>query len=178
MNDVVAEFESQKDGTNVLRLQAVVKDDVVVINMIGDLNTYNSDFFQKRVVVLDKLGIDNYIFNLTSINYVSSTGIGAFTQILNNLKKRIPPAEMVLCSVRPKVYEVFQLLGFSTFFNKFDNVESAIQHFKVDEKPTFPAILTCLSCGHKLKAMKSGKFRCPRCKTIVVIDSEGKIFKE
>ncbi len=178
MNDVITEFGKEKDQTGALALNAYIDDDVIVINMVGDLNTYNSDFFQKRVSTLEKLGLKNYVFNFSSLNYVSSTGIGAFTQIFNSLKSRIPPAEMVLCAIRPKVYEVFQLLGFSTFFNKFDSVDSALQHFKVDKKPVFPAILSCSSCGHKLKALKSGKFRCPRCKSIVVIDSEGKIFSE
>mgnify|MGYP000885595472 CR=1 FL=1 len=178
MNDVITEFESVKDGTNAVKLNAFIEDDVLVVSMTGELNTYNSDFFQKRVAVLEKLNMKNYVFNLGALTYVSSTGIGSFIQILNSLKRKIPPAEMVLCGIKPKIYEVFQLLGFSTFFNKFDNVDSALQHFKVDEKPTFPAILACPSCSHKLKAMKSGKFRCPRCKTIVVIDSEGKIFKE
>lgn len=178
MNDVITEFEKEKDGTGALSLTAFIENDVIVVNMIGELTTYNSEFFQRKVFMLGKLSMKNYVFNLTQIRYVSSTGIGAFVQILNSLKRKIPPAEMVLCGIIPRVYEVFQLLGFSMFFNKFDNVDSALQHFKVDEKPTFPAILACPSCGHKLKAMKSGKFRCPRCKTIVVIDSEGKIFKE
>jgi len=178
MNNVITEFENQKDKTDMVKLGLSIKDDVVIINIVGELNTYNSDFFQKTVFMLEKLNMQKYIFNFENLRYVSSTGIGAFTQILNSLRRKFPPAEMVLCAIGPKVYEIFQLLGFSTFFNKFDSVDSALQHFKVDEKPVFPAILSCSSCGHKLRALKSGKFRCPRCKSIVVIDSNGKMFKE
>jgi len=122
----------KKDSTGALKLNAFIEDDVIVVSMMGDLNTYNSDFFHKRVSVLEKLGMKNYVFNMGALNYVSSTGIGAFIQILNSLNRKIPAAEMVLCCIKPKIYEVFQLLGFSTFFNKFDSVDNALQHFKVD----------------------------------------------
>ena len=37
--------------------------------------------------------------------------------------------DLVLLEIQPKVYEVFQLLGFSQFFNIKDNLNDAVDFF-------------------------------------------------
>lgn len=85
---------------------------------------------------------------------------------------------MVLCGIRHNIYEIFQLLGFGSFFRIFDTIDTAMLHFTEGASPIFPKILNCPVCSHKLKATKSGRFRCSTCKSIIVIDSDGKLFKE
>jgi ribosomal protein L37AE/L43A len=40
----------------------------------------------------------------------------------------------------------------------------------------FPKIFQCPICSKKLKATKSGRFRCSECKTILAIDNSGQVF--
>lgn len=168
-------FYDVKDKVLDLRLET--HEDVMIVHMGGELNTYNSEFFTKRVQLLLDSPYNKFIFSMAKITYVSSTGIGSFVHIMKALAKT-QGREMVLTDVGPRIFEVFQLLGFSTFFNKFDNINSAILYFKSGVNPIFPAVLSCPACFHKLKASKSGKFRCPSCKKVVVIDSNGGIFSE
>ena len=72
------------------------------------------------------------IFNCGGLNYVSSTGIGSFTAFLKAVKPR--GGDIVLLEIQPKVYEVFQLLGFSQFFNIKDNLEEATAFFQAGDK--------------------------------------------
>ena len=118
------------------------------------------------------------IFHCSGLNYVSSTGIGSFTAFLKAVKPR--GGDLVLLEIQPKVYEVFQLLGFSQFFNIKDNLDEAIEFFtkggtKV-ESEVFPKIFKCPICSKKLKAVKAGRFRCSECKTILAIDNNGQVF--
>jgi hypothetical protein len=82
--------------------------------------------------------------------------------------------------IQPKVYEVFQLLGFSQFFNIKDNLEDSIKFFRkgasTEATSIFPKIFSCPICSKKLKALKPGRFRCSECKTILAIDSTGQVF--
>ena len=82
--------------------------------------------------------------------------------------------------IQPKVYEVFQLLGFSQFFNIKDNLDEAIAFFNVSVSAgaveVFPKIFRCPICSKKLKASKPGRFRCSECKTILAIDKTGQVF--
>ena len=76
-------------------------------------------------------GFIRLIFNCGGLNYVSSTGIGSFTAFLKAVKPR--GGDIVLLEIQPKVYEVFQLLGFSQFFNIKDNLEEATAFFRAGE---------------------------------------------
>ena len=88
--------------------------------------------------------------------------------------------DVVLLDIQPKVYEVFQLLGFSQFFNIKGSLTEAISFFNKDdsvlESSVFPKIFACPVCSKKLKAVKSGRFRCSECKTILAIDEQGQVF--
>jgi hypothetical protein len=88
--------------------------------------------------------------------------------------------DLVLLEIQPKVYEVFQLLGFSQFFNIKDNLEEAVDYFvkggQTGSTNVFPKIFKCPICSKKLKATRAGRFRCSECKTILAIDNSGQVF--
>ena len=178
-NDIVAGFDDEKDDSLKIRLQKVDSiDGCLVLYLTGYIDTYNSNFFQKRVTRAVESGYTKLIFNCGGLNYVSSTGIGSFTAFLKAVKPR--GGDLVLLEIQPKVYEVFQLLGFSQFFNIKDNLNEAVDFFGSDGKSStadvFPKIFQCPICSKKLKATKSGRFRCSECKTILAIDNSGQVF--
>jgi anti-anti-sigma factor len=175
-NDIIPQFDNETNESLSITLQNVNGvEGCLVIVLSGYIDTYNSTFFQKQVQRAIEAGFIRLIFNCGGLNYVSSTGIGSFTVFLKTVKPL--DGDVVLLNVQAKVYEVFQLLGFSQFFNIKDTLDSAINFFggvPPEEKPgVFPALFSCPICPKKLKAVKSGRFRCPGCKTIVAIDHDG-----
>lgn len=178
-NDIVSGFDDEKDDSLKIRLQKVdAAEGCLILYLTGYIDTYNSNFFQKRVSRAVEAGFIRLIFNCGGLNYVSSTGIGSFTAFLKAVKPR--GGDLVLLEIQPKVYEVFQLLGFSQFFNIKDNINEAVDFFSSEGKPgtsqVFPKIFQCPICSKKLKATKSGRFRCSECKTILAIDNSGQVF--
>ncbi|MBN2552023.1 MAG: STAS domain-containing protein [Spirochaetaceae bacterium] len=177
-NDIVPGFDDEKDDSLKVRLQKV--DEVagcLVLYLTGYIDTYNSNYFQKRVSKTIESGFTRLIFHCAGLNYVSSTGIGSFTSFLKAVKPR--GGDLVLLEIQPKVYEVFQLLGFSQFFNIKENLEEAVAFFAQKgegaQAGPFPKIFKCPICSKKLKATKSGRFRCSECKTILAIDNAGQV---
>lgn len=178
-NDIVPGFDDEKDDSLKIRLQKIDQvEGCLVLYLTGYIDTYNSNFFQKRVTKAIESGYINMIFHCGGLNYVSSTGIGSFTAFLKAVKPR--GGDLVLLEIQPKVYEVFQLLGFSQFFNIKDSLDEAVEYFSKDDKSgatgTFPKIFKCPICSKKLKATKPGRFRCSECKTILAIDNSGQVF--
>jgi anti-anti-sigma factor len=178
-NDIVPGFDDEKDESLKIRLQKI--DDVegcLVLSLIGYIDTYNSNYFQKRVARAIESGFIRLIFQCGGLNYVSSTGIGSFTAFLKSLKPR--GGDVVLLEIQPKVYEVFQLLGFSQFFIIRETLEDSVNFFRSgaasEPASLFPKIFTCPICSRKLKAVKPGRFRCSECKTILAVDNAGQIF--
>ena len=178
-NDIVPGFDEEKDDSLKIRLQQIeAVDGCLVLYLTGYIDTYNSNFFQKRVNRAIEAGFTRLIFHCSGLNYVSSTGIGSFTAFLKAVKPR--GGDLVLLEIQPKVYEVFQLLGFSQFFQIKDSLDDAVEHFQKDgqtvQSSVFPKVFKCPICSTKLKATKSGRFRCSNCKTILAIDSAGQVF--
>ena len=177
-NDIVNGFDDEKDESLKIKLQKVNEvDGCLVLYLTGYIDTYNSNYFQKRVQKAIESGFIRLVFQCGGLNYVSSTGIGSFTAFLKAVKPR--GGDLVLLEIQPKVYEVFQLLGFSQFFNIKDNLEDSIDFFRgsAAEQNTanFPKVFTCPVCTKNLKAVKPGRFRCSECKTILTIDSAGAV---
>lgn len=175
-NDVVPGFDDEKDDSLKIKLEKIDEAPrCLMMTLTGYIDTYNSNFFQKRVQKVIEGGFVRLIFQCSGLNYVSSTGIGSFTTFLKTVKPQ--GGDLVLLDIQPKVYEVFQLLGFSQFFNIKENLDESISFFNSDQsedKPAvFPKVVSCPICFKKLKAVKPGRFRCSECKSILAIDQAG-----
>lgn len=178
-NDIVPGFDDERDESLKIRLEKV--NDVegcLILFLNGYIDTYNSNYFQKKILRAIEHGFIRLIFHCNGLNYVSSTGIGSFTAFLKTVKPQ--GGDLVLLEIQPKVYEVFQLLGFSQFFNIKDELDDAVKIFRSgrgkDPGGSFPKIFACPICSKKLKAVKPGRFRCSECKTILAIDTAGQVF--
>ncbi|MDR0503597.1 MAG: STAS domain-containing protein [Treponema sp.] len=177
-NDIVPGFDDEKDDSLKIRLEKVQEtSNCIILSLTGYIDTYNSNFFQKRIQKAIDCGFVKLIFQCGSLNYVSSTGIGSFTAFLKAVKPR--GGDLIILDVQPKVLEVFHLLGFSQFFIIKDNIDDSINYFKIDRvqhKPVlFPKVVPCPICYKKLKALKPGRFRCSECKNILAIDDTGQV---
>jgi anti-anti-sigma factor len=178
-NDIIPGFDDEKDESLKIKLQLAEEiDGCLVLFLVGYIDTYNSNYFQKRITKAIEYGYTRLIFQCGGLNYVSSTGIGSFTAFLKAVKPR--GGDLVLLEIQPKVYEVFQLLGFSQFFNIKDTMEDALNFFRngptASSASLFPKIFDCPICAKKLKAIKPGRFRCSLCKAILAIDNTGQVF--
>ena len=145
-NSIIPGFDEEKDDSLKIRLEKI--DDIdgcIVLFLNGYIDTYNSSFFQKRVSKVVEAGFIRLIFNCGALNYVSSTGIGSFTAFLKTVKPK--GGDVVLLEIQPKVYEVFQLLGFSQFFNIKDSLADSIDFFRTSgveiKSEIFPKIFSC-----------------------------------
>ena len=174
-NNLIPGFNDERDDSLKISLEKVeTVDNCIILYLNGYIDTYNSAVFQKKVSKVVEAGYVNLIFNCTSLNYVSSTGIGALT----SFQKMVKGGDIVLFEIQSKVYEVFQLLGFSQFFNIRETQEEAIAFFSeepVIQESFFPKIFACPVCAKKLKATKAGRFRCSECKSILAIDNQGQV---
>jgi anti-anti-sigma factor len=178
-NDIVPGFDDEKDESLKIKLQQIGEiDGCLVLHLVGYIDTYNSNYFQKRIAKAIDYGYKRMIFQCRGLNYVSSTGIGSFTAFLKSVKPL--GGDLVLLDIQPKVFEVFQLLGFSQFFNIRNTMEEALDFFRggpaLPAANLFPKVFECPICSKKLKAIKPGRFRCSQCKAILAIDNIGQVF--
>ncbi len=174
-----------KDSLKITPMQVGGDSNSVQLILVGYLDTYNSPEFQSHINGLINSGIQTIIFNCNGLNYISSTGIGAFTSFLKLLRQK--KGDMVLYGLQKKVVEVFQLLGFTKFFKIAADLDDALrmlqggesneqpQELQSAQEGIFPLVFECPHCGKKLKTSKPGKFRCSGCKGVITVNEQGDI---
>lgn len=176
-NAIIPGFDSERDSSLTISLKKTEDiENGIFCYLSGYIDTYNSSFFQKQISKVIDAGYINLVFNCHSLNYVSSTGIGSFTVFLKSVKPK--SGDIVLLEIQPKVFEVFQLLGFSQFFNIKQTAEEALAYFTQGPSKTneiFPAIVVCPICKKRLRAIKAGKFRCSGCRSVIAIDNNAEV---
>jgi len=148
-----------------------------LVSLKGYIDTYNTHHFLRRINEVIRSGFSRLIFDFSGITYISSAGIGAFTQFLKQVKPL--GGDIVLTGMVSRVSEVFQLLGFADFFRTRSSVEEAIEDLKRQSSSTaersLPRLFRCPICGKSLRASKAGRFRCPDCKTILCIRDNAEV---
>jgi anti-sigma B factor antagonist len=156
-------FEEHKSEVNEVVIKELYLNNdkrFVVLDISGLLDTYNSsDFFRiiHRFLELEKRLV--LVLDISKVNYMSSTGIGSCVEINKHcLKDNI---KLYIKGMQKNVEEVFQLLGFYGFFNYIDELND-IKEEKI-KRSLFPANIQCPYCSKKLKAQKTGSFKCPEC---------------
>ena len=150
----------------------------VLFYLKGYIDTYNSHAFQRRINQAIEAGYTRLVFHCSGLAYVSSTGIGAFVAFLKLLEPK--DGDVALVQVQPKVFEVFQILGFSEFFAFADDIDHAkrmLDSGRARQRVTpFPRSFACPICSARLRATRSGRFRCSSCKTILLVDDDAQVF--
>ena len=69
----------------------------------------------------------NVIVNFKDLNYISSAGLGVFMGFIENIREN--KGDIKLSAMKPKIYRVFDLLGFPSLYEIFDDEEQAIAKF-------------------------------------------------
>ena len=178
-NTIVPGFDDEQNDDLKISLQKIptVKNGCLV-TLTGIIDTYNSSFFQNQITKVITAGYINIIFKCTFLDYIASTGLGNFTNILKII--RSVGGDFVISDIQPKIEEYFTLLGFSQFFVLRQNTQLAIDYFINKDRPggaIFPKLSTCPVCKKTLKLEKACKVMCPSCSYILIITDTGDVIR-
>jgi len=135
----------------------------LILKINGFIDTYNSDSFLesiKKFISLTERKV--CIIEMSGINYMSSTGIGAFVELLKFCTEK--KIVFYMMNINQNVDEVFNLLGFKSFFNYIKEIKD-INDEKI-KRSIFPAKIKCPSCSAELVVKKIGSFKCSSCSNV------------
>jgi len=174
-NDIVKGFDEEKEASLKIRLEKIGEvPNCLLMHLVGYIDAYNNHHFQKKVAMVIEAGFTRLVLDMRGINFIGSTGVGGLVALMRTLREKT--GDVVLQELQPNVYEVFQLLGFSRFFNVSEGLQESLAHFSKEAPvPVFPRVVPCPICALKLRAGRSGRFRCPHCRTILALAETGAV---
>jgi len=104
-----------------------INPECTVVDVEGFLDAYTVAELEEAFNTLIKDKKFKLIVNLAKLDYISSAGLGTFMGVIDEIRDN--NGDIVLTNLSPKIYKVFDLLGFSELFQIVDNETAAVAKF-------------------------------------------------
>ena len=104
------------------------KSEISILRIKGFLDAHTAPKFEQSIQDLVSEERNKIIVSMGDLNYISSAGLGVFMGFIEEIREN--GGDIKLCGMSPKVFKVFDLLGFPALYEIYDKDEQAIQKFK------------------------------------------------
>jgi anti-sigma B factor antagonist len=107
-------------------------DGVSVIELKGYLDAHTAPDLETAFQKLLTEKKYNVVVNCRDLSYISSAGLGVFMAYVEDIRKNM--GDIKLTNMSPKVYNVFDLLGFPILYEIFKDEQEAVKRFNEVKK--------------------------------------------
>lgn len=111
-----------------MQVNTRVINDVVIIDILGEIDLYNSPKIKEALTEKMSSGFKNVIINLGDVTYIDSSGIGTLIFCRTSLNQNNGALRVI--RIKDSVKRIFELTKLNSFFTIFDNESDAISSFK------------------------------------------------
>ncbi|MFN3597877.1 MAG: STAS domain-containing protein [Rubricoccaceae bacterium] len=102
-----------------------------VLALTGELDAYTAPEFEAALEACLADGVHRLVADGERLAYVSSAGLGVFMAFLEPCRE--DGGDLKIAALPPRVFEVFDLLGFPLLFDFAPTVEEALARFAPDD---------------------------------------------
>jgi len=107
-------------------------ENVRILNIQGFLDAHTAPNFETELQKLINENSFNIIVNLDGLQYISSAGLGVFMGVIEDIRNN--GGDLKICCAAPKVFKVFDLLGFPSLYEFYDSEDQAVSKFTDKKK--------------------------------------------
>ncbi|HWP82560.1 MAG TPA: STAS domain-containing protein [Bacteroidota bacterium] len=100
---------------------------VSVLELKGYLDAHTAPELESAFQKLLSTKKYNIVVNCKDLSYISSAGLGVFMAFIEDVRKN--RGDIKLTNMSPKVYNVFDLLGFPILYEIYKEEEEAVKRF-------------------------------------------------
>lgn len=101
--------------------------DVTVLQLTGFLDAHTAPEFENALKKLLDESRFKIVVGLEELQYISSAGLGVFMGFIEEVRQN--QGDIKISQVSPRVYKVFDLLGFPSLYEFYDSSDEAIHQF-------------------------------------------------
>lgn len=101
--------------------------DISILYIKGYLDAHTAPDLETEFQKLVDAEKYNIIVNFQDLSYISSAGLGVFMGFIEDIRKN--GGDIKLSDMKPKIYRVFDLLGFPTLYDILDEEVKALEKF-------------------------------------------------
>ncbi len=101
----------------------------VLVKLSGQIDSATAPEVEQALLALIKEGSRNLVVNLCDVTYISSAGLSALLSAHIKTRRRVPPGDVVISEVTPRMRETLELVGLHHVFTLFDRDVEAVGSF-------------------------------------------------
>jgi len=101
--------------------------DVSILYIKGYLDAHTAPDLENEFQKLADAKKYNILVNFQDLSYISSAGLGVFMGFIEDIRKN--GGDIKLSDMKPKIFRVFDLLGFPTLYDILDEEAKALEKF-------------------------------------------------
>jgi anti-sigma B factor antagonist len=105
---------------------------VRVLALDGYLDAHTAPVFEGAIQEEAQAGNCRIAVDCSRLSYISSAGLGVFMSFIEELREA--GGDIKLAAITPKVYQVFDVLGFPALFDIVETVDEAVAKFAADPR--------------------------------------------
>lgn len=106
--------------------------DISVLSLDGYLDAHTAPEFEKAIQAELDAGRVRLVVDGAQLKYISSAGLGVFMSFIEEVREK--GGDIKICSLVPKVQQIFDILGFQAIYDMVDSRAAALRRFA--EAPT------------------------------------------
>ncbi len=100
---------------------------IQILDLKGELDAHTASELEAALQKCLSEGRHEIVINGENLNYISSAGLGVFMAYIEETREQ--GGDIKIAALLPKVYNVFDLLGFPLLFDIVEHEEEAISRF-------------------------------------------------
>ena len=100
---------------------------VRILALDGYLDAHTAPQFENAIHDEMQAGHQRLVVDCARLTYISSAGLGVFMSFIEELREL--GGDIKLAAITPKVYQVFDVLGFPALFDILDTRPAAVARF-------------------------------------------------
>jgi len=100
---------------------------LTILSLSGFLDAHTAPEFEKAIQQEFDAGNIRLIADCGGLTYISSAGLGVFMSFIEDI--RGAGGDLKICSLTPKVAQVFEILGFDSIFEMVPTADDAAKRF-------------------------------------------------
>lgn len=109
---------------------------VQVLDLEGELDAHTASQLEAAFETCQEENRYQIVVNGEDLDYISSAGLGVFMAFVEEVREE--GGDIKVAALQPKVYNVFDLLGFPMLFDIEDTEKDALARFEEDAPASNP----------------------------------------
>lgn len=101
-----------------------------ILELNGELDAHTASRLEESLTELIEKERHQIIVNFEGLDYIASAGLGVFMAYIEDVRNM--GGDIKLSNMNPKVFNVFDLLGFPTLYDIVNDEEEAMERFEQD----------------------------------------------